>query len=26
MMISLGAKVTPDEKTLIINWLVGRKK
>ena len=26
MMISLGAKITPDEKTLIINWLVARKK
>ena len=26
MMIGLGAKISPEEKTLIINWLVGRKK
>ena len=25
-MIGFGAKITPEEKTLIINWLVGRKK
>ena len=26
VMISRGAKVSSEEKTLIINWLVGRKK